>query len=221
MTDGDSPDEAIRLAKARWRMRLLAVRATLPAAEREAAAAALTAHVLAAAPLRGARVVAAFVPVGTEPGSAGQPVAAVPGSTAVPAAAAMPGSTALPDALRRQGLRVLLPVVLPDRLLDWAAYDGGLVPAGYGLLEPAGPRLGTSALTGVDAVLAPGLAVDRRGVRLGRGAGYYDRALAAVRCPVAVLLYDAELLAEDLPAQPHDRRVTAAVTPLLGWVNLR
>jgi 5-formyltetrahydrofolate cyclo-ligase len=72
----------------------------------------------------------------------------------------------------------------------------------------------------VDVVLAPGLAVDRRGVRLGRGAGYYDRALAAVRAPVAVLLYDAELVEEDLPAEPHDRPVTAVVTPLRGWVNL-
>ncbi len=77
------------------------------------------------------------------------------------------------------------------------------------------------ALAGVDAVLAPGLAVDRRGIRLGRGAGYYDRALAAVTgIPVAVLLHDGELVDDELPAEPHDRSVTAVVTPLLGWVDV-
>jgi 5-formyltetrahydrofolate cyclo-ligase len=198
VADHDGPDAPPGVIKARWRARLLAARAVLPAADRAAAGAALTAHLLAAPALRAARVVAAFVPVGSEPGGAG-----------------------LPDALRDRGLRVLLPVVLPDGWLDWAQYDGHLVPARYGLREPAGPRLGTRALAGVDAVLAPGLAVDRRGVRLGRGAGYYDRALAAACCPVAVLLYDTEVLAAPLPAEPHDRRVTAAVTPLLGWVDLR
>jgi 5-formyltetrahydrofolate cyclo-ligase len=197
VTDSDSPDDPVRLAKARWRDRLRSARAALPAAERAAAAAALTAGLLDAAPLRGVRRVAAYVPVGTEPGSG-----------------------ALLDALRDRGIVVLLPVTLADRVLDWAEYDGRLLPAGRRLREPAGPRLGTGALAGVDVVLAPGLAVDRRGVRLGRGAGYYDRALAAVHVPVAVLLYDAELLDEDLPAEPHDRPVTAAVTPLLGWVNV-
>jgi 5-formyltetrahydrofolate cyclo-ligase len=197
VTDGDSPDDPVRRAKAQWRQRLRAARSALPAAERAAAGAALTARLLDAAPLLGVRRVAAYVPVGTEP-----------------------GAVALLDALRDRGVEVLLPVALPDRSLDWAGYDGRLMPAGHGLREPAGPRLGPAALAGVDVVLAPGLAVDRRGFRLGRGAGYYDRALAAVRAPVAVLLYDPELVEEDLPAEPHDRPVTAAVTPLLGWVNL-
>src|SRR5262249_57127518 len=132
-----------------------------------------------------------------------------------------PGSLAGLDALGERGLVVLLPVALPDRVLDGAEYDGRLVPARHGLREPAGRRLGAGMLAGVDAVLAPGLAVDRRGTRLGRGAGYYDRALAGLRgVPVAVLLYDTELVEADLPVEPHDRPVTAAVTPLLGWVNL-
>jgi 5-formyltetrahydrofolate cyclo-ligase len=197
VTDSDSPHEVIRRAKARWRERLLAARAALPAAEREAAGAALVARLLAAAPLRDVRQVAAYVPVGTEP-----------------------GAVALLDALRDRDVRVLLPLALPDRSLDWAEYDGRLVPGRYGLREPAGPRLGPAALAGAEVVLVPGLAVDRHGIRLGRGAGYYDRALAAVRAPVAVLVYDTELVARDLPAEPHDRPVTAAVTPLRGWVDL-
>ena len=66
-------------------------------------------------------------------------------------------------------------------------------------------------------VLAPALAVDRAGNRLGRGGGSYDRALARVGplSPVIALLYDGELLAGE-PAQPHDTPVRAAVRPGAG-----
>jgi 5-formyltetrahydrofolate cyclo-ligase len=70
-------------------------------------------------------------------------------------------------------------------------------------------------------VVVPALAVGRDGTRLGRGGGYYDRALAHAR-PDAVLVavvFDEELL-EGVPAGPHDRRVTAVVTPTAGWWQL-
>ncbi|MGH3743069.1 MAG: 5-formyltetrahydrofolate cyclo-ligase, partial [Micromonosporaceae bacterium] len=53
--------------------------------------------------------------------------------------------------------------------------------------------------------------------RLGRGGGSYDRALArlAPGTPVIALLYDDELIRQ-LPTQPHDRRVTAVITPSAG-----
>jgi 5-formyltetrahydrofolate cyclo-ligase len=62
--------------------------------------------------------------------------------------------------------------------------------------------------------VVPALAVDRRGSRLGRGGGSYDRALARVPAgrPVLALLYDGEC-PEVVPTEPHDRRVTVAVTP--------
>lgn len=52
------------------------------------------------------------------------------------------------------------------------------------------------------------------GRRLGRGGGSYDRALARVPVGtfVCTLLYDGELL-DRVPAEPHDRTVTAVVTP--------
>ena len=91
-----------------------------------------------------------------------------------------PGTRPLLEALRARGVRVLLPVLLPDNDLDWGVYEGAeqLVRAGRGLLEPAGPRLGPEAVTEADAVLLPGLAVDGQGIRLGRGGGSYDRVLA-------------------------------------------
>ena len=91
-----------------------------------------------------------------------------------------PSTHELLDRLHAAGVRVLLPVLLPDNDLDWAAYEGAahLLPAARGLLEPDGPRLGPEAVTGADVVLLPGLAVDGRGLRLGRGGGSYDRVLA-------------------------------------------
>ncbi|MFI9049238.1 5-formyltetrahydrofolate cyclo-ligase [Streptomyces sp. NPDC053427] len=147
------------------------------------------------------------------------------GRAAAPAVAAYvsignePGTLPLLDRLRAAGVRVLLPVLLPDNDLDWAVYEGAerLVRAGWGLLEPAGERLGPEAVTEAGVVLLPGLAVDGRGLRLGRGGGSYDRVLerlerAGSTASLVVLLYDTEVL-EDVPAEAHDRPVHAAVTP--------
>ncbi len=100
----------------------------------------------------------------------------------------------------------LLPLVLPDGDLDWVRAGGG-------------PPLGRDALSGCDVVLVPALAVDRRGVRLGRGGGSYDRALPRARGLVVALLHDGELL-ETLPAEPHDVPVAAVGLPS-GVVALR
>ncbi|WP_354642004.1 5-formyltetrahydrofolate cyclo-ligase [Kitasatospora camelliae] len=180
--------------KAGLRSRLLTERRALAAGAREVAAAALALHALELAEPAG--VVAAYVSVGAEPGTG-----------------------PLLDALLDRGVRVLLPVLLPDNDLDWAEYTGAdqLEAAARGLREPTGPRLGPQAVTGVGLVLLPGLAVDRRGVRLGRGGGSYDRVLARLAAAraepfLATLLYDHELLGE-VPAEPHDLPVHAVVTP--------
>jgi 5-formyltetrahydrofolate cyclo-ligase len=127
-----------------------------------------------------------------------------------------PGTGPFIDAWFEAGRHCLLPVLLPDNDLDWAVYRGStsLVPARRGLLEPAGETLGVDAIARADVVITPALAVDRTGMRLGRGGGSYDRALARVPVgtPVITLLYDDELL-DAVPFEQHDRRVTAAVTP--------
>lgn len=163
-------------------------------------ATALSRQALALPELARARTVAAYVSVGSEP-----------------------GTLALLDALRARGVRVLLPALLPDNDLDWGAYTGesSLARVRHGgrmaLLEPAGARLGPGAVTEADVVLLPGLAVDARGMRLGRGGGSYDRVLARLhragaRPALVVLLYDAEVVVR-VPEEPHDRPVDAVVTP--------
>jgi len=148
-------------------------------------------------------VVAGYVPIGSEPGGPDLPRALV--------AAVGPGG------------RLLLPVLRPDLDLDWAEWAAGdpLTPAGRGLREPAGRRLGPAAVGAAGMVFVPAVAVDRRGRRLGRGGGSYDRALARVS-PAALtvaLLHDGELLAE-VPAEPHDRAVRAVIMPGTGVVWL-
>jgi len=187
------PEGGATGAKLALRDQLLTARRRRSLAEVAEAARAIAEHLLAAEEVRRAAVVACYASVGAEP-----------------------GTSLLLDRLRDDGKRVLLPVVLPDYDLDWAPYAGpaSLLPAGRGLLEPAGQRLGVDAVTTADVVLVPGLAVSPAGMRLGRGAGCYDRALA--RVPVGtftcVLLYEEETDVE-VPFEPHDRSVAAAVTP--------
>jgi 5-formyltetrahydrofolate cyclo-ligase len=190
------PAEPI-VAKAALRQRLLARRRARTAEERAAAAAAVADTLVHA--LAGVRTLAAFVPDPTEP-----------------------GYDRLPADLARLGARVLLPVIPPaGRELDWAVHGSRLVPGRFGLLEPLGARLGPAALAAADVVVVPALAVDRAGIRLGRGGGYYDTSLVHAR-PDAVLvalLFDGERV-DDLPAEVHDRPVTAVVTPSGGWEEL-
>jgi 5-formyltetrahydrofolate cyclo-ligase len=181
------------LAKLALRDQLLTTRGRRPLVEIGEDARRIADRVLALAEVRRASTVAAYVSMGTEP-----------------------GTSALLAGLQSAGKRVILPVLRPDNDLDWAVYEGpdALVPAARGLLEPGGELLGADAIATADVVLVPGLAVAPTGMRLGRGGGSYDRALGRVTVGTftCVLLYDDEVGVE-VPAEPHDRPVTAAVSP--------
>ena len=182
--------------KAALRSRLLAARAGLSAAQRTEAARAIRDALLDRPELQMAGTVAAYYSIGTEPDTRG-----------------------LVYALWKRGSYVLLPRLRPDGDLDWASYEGpdSLVPGPRGLLEPAEPPRGVDAVARADAVLVPALAVDRAGNRLGRGGGSYDRALARVGLlvPLIALVYDGEIV-DRVPAEPHDVKVRAAVSPAAG-----
>jgi 5-formyltetrahydrofolate cyclo-ligase len=175
--------------KAQQRRRALLARRQLSAAEREAADAALVEQAVLA--VTGRSRVAAYAPMPGEPG----------GASLLPALAAAVD-------------QLLLPVLLPDADLDWAAYTGEeqVSPAGFRI--PSGPRLGVDAIASAEIVLVPAVAVDPAGHRLGRGGGSYDRALARVSAgvPVLALLYPGELVGK-VVTQSHDRPVTGVLLP--------
>ena len=180
------------VAKLALRDQLLAARRHLPLAVIGERARLLAGHLLEAPEIRRAATVAAYVSVSSEPGTG-----------------------PLLEILREAGKRVILPVLQPDNDLDWAAYDGpaSLRSAGRGLLEPDGPLLGFDAVATADAVLVPGLAVGRDGMRLGRGGGSYDRVLGRIPVGtfVCVLLNSEEVL-DSVPREDHDRPVSAVAT---------
>ena len=186
--------------KAALRRRLLAARARLGPDQRAAAARALRDAVLELPQAQMAGTIAAYYSLASEPDTHG-----------------------LIYALWKRGSYVLLPLLRPDADLDWASYEGpdSLRPGPRGLAEPAEPSRGMDAVARADLVLVPALAVDRGGVRLGRGGGSYDRALARVGpgIPTIALLYDGELL-DKVPADDHDQRVRLVARPSAGITNL-
>lgn len=130
---------------------------------------------------------------------------------------AEPSTHGLILAMWKHGATVILPVQRPDGELDWAVYDGpdSLAPGPYGVMEPVDVRRGVDAIRTAALVLVPALAVDRvTGVRLGRGGGFYDRALTRVgpNVPTVALLHEGELM-EGVPAEPHDQHVRFAALP--------
>jgi 5-formyltetrahydrofolate cyclo-ligase len=171
------------------RMRLRAARAGRDSAALLAAGTALSRHGIRA--IGDARTVAVYASVRDEP-----------------------PTRLLLDKLQHRDVRLLLPRVTADTL-EWAPYESwtALMATERGLLEPTAPAERESLAEFADLVLAPALAVDRRGNRIGRGAGYYDRALAALeRRRIVAVVFDDEVL-DELPADLHDIPVSAALTP--------
>ncbi|MFC6154171.1 5-formyltetrahydrofolate cyclo-ligase [Nocardioides yefusunii] len=184
--------DAVAERKRDLRERLLTARRHTPQEVLDARAASLGAHVLAIPEVAFAGTVAAYVSMGTEP-----------------------PTDAVLAALHARGAHVLLPVLLGDNDLDWAPYEGpdSLRDAGRGLREPATTPLGVDAVASADVVLVPGLAVSADGVRMGRGGGSYDRALARVgENALRVLLLHPDEIDQDVPAAPHDQRVDVVVS---------
>jgi 5-formyltetrahydrofolate cyclo-ligase len=114
-----------------------------------------------------------------------------------------------------QNIRILLPISRDDGLLDWTVGDGLTEIEGlFGMPEPVGELLGPIAINDVDLILVPAAAVDRTGMRMGWGRGYFDRTLGSMeKCPpVYAVIFDRECV-DWLPSEIHDKRVDGVVTP--------
>lgn len=178
--------------KRQLRRTLFDARRAQPPARRAHENAALIDTVTAFLVDRDAQLVAAYMPVESEP-----------------------GGTDFVAQLRSRGYRVVVPISHEDRSMSWLEItDETEFAAGpFGISEPVGSPLPAEFLNDVDVVLAPALAADRRGYRLGKGGGYYDRALVALTTPtVAALVFSTELL-DEVPHEPHDTGVDFVVTP--------
>ena len=201
----EQPRPGAATDKSALRARVLGRRRAMAPEVRRVAGAAITRNLLILAENSTARTITSYVSFGSEP-----------------------PTLEANAALRDTGRRVLVPLVLDDLDLDWCVWEGAdaLAPGARGgrgvsgLRESTGPPLGPAAIATADLVLVPALAVGRDGTRVGRGGGSYDRALARVApgTDVVALVYDDELL-DTVPAEPHDRRVTAVLTPS-GLVDL-
>lgn len=89
-----------------------------------------------------------------------------------------------------------------------------LVRGRYGIPEPR-PELPAATAQELAQMLflVPAVGCDRRGIRLGRGGGFYDRLLAGSAGSVAVI-YSCQLVEQNLPAEEWDRPMDVVLTEL-------
>lgn len=124
--------------------------------------------------------------------------------------------------LRAAGARLALPVCAgPDLPLVFRAWDpdDALVPDALGVPSPPA----TAELLRPDLVIAPLVAFDRRGGRLGQGGGHYDRTLALLRASKPVFVLGLAYAGQELDAVPgeaHDQRLDAILTEN-GYIPVR
>jgi 5-formyltetrahydrofolate cyclo-ligase len=185
--------DAIADAKRALRAELRERRQMMSQAARDAAAEGIRAQLDALVDRFGARSISCFLSIPSEPATRDFVAGAV-----------------------ARGIRVLLPITRTDGLLDWivATPDGDITEGMFGLPEPVGEVLGPIAVNDVDLMVIPAAAVDRRGMRLGWGRGYFDKTIGSMeRCPpVYAVVFDSEVL-DEVPSDRHDQPVTGVVTP--------
>ena len=131
-----------------------------------------------------------------------------------------PGTLPTIEALASRGVRLLLPVLGEGLTRCWGEYTGmaDLVERAPGRPpEPSGETLPQEAIAEAEVIVAPAMAVDGTGTRLGQGGGWYDRVLKKARpdALVVAVAFPDEVILEGgtLPRASHDVRVHAVVTP--------
>jgi 5-formyltetrahydrofolate cyclo-ligase len=186
--------EGIGAAKKSVRRHVLALRDALSGDARERKSAQVTARLLELPAFAGAATVAAYSSFGTE-FDTGFFLAAV----------------------LARGKNLVLPRVARERkeLVFHFVTDPAqsLLPGKWGIREPDPAQCADAELDEIDFMLVPGVAFTRRGERLGYGGGFYDAAISATRTDVVkVAAAFAVQIVNELPLEPHDRRVDLVVT---------
>ncbi|EDM29069.1 hypothetical protein LNTAR_14672 [Lentisphaera araneosa HTCC2155] len=109
--------------------------------------------------------------------------------------------------------QILLPRFSPEsKLYDFSLWSGELNELQKGPYDILEPKL-CRELPAIDFCFIPALAFDRRGNRLGRGGGFYDRLLAKYSIGVKVgVCYDFQLIGE-VPKEDHDFTMDFILSP--------
>ncbi len=126
----------------------------------------------------------------------------------VPEAMAAGKQVALPRYVRQTGSYIAC------EIRDLAA---DVVVGQFGIREPT-EGCAIVPLLRLDFILVPGVAFDLHGRRLGRGKGFYDQILAAVRGRTCGVGFDEQLVRE-VPVEPHDIYLNCILTPT-RWIAL-
>ncbi|MBI2998654.1 MAG: 5-formyltetrahydrofolate cyclo-ligase [Deltaproteobacteria bacterium] len=119
------------------------------------------------------------------------------------------------DHALRVGKKLFYPKLGDQKHLHWVHVSSAeeLRPGGCGILEPMGDRILTREDQQRSVVFVPGLAFDFQGNRLGRGWGWYDRALSLLEqgASFVALAYEFQMV-EKLPAEAWDRKMHHIIT---------
>ncbi len=113
------------------------------------------------------------------------------------------------------GKKIYIPRVEPasHRLAVYRirGLKSGVRRGAYGILEPSGKSMPVD-LSRLDLLIVPGLGFDRKGRRLGRGKGYFDRFLKKVPKTVKIGLAFREQILPRIPAEAHDVTMDRVIT---------
>ncbi|GGG78667.1 5-formyltetrahydrofolate cyclo-ligase [Corynebacterium pelargi] len=192
------PESAnVATQKSEQRRHFSSARQAMTEQQRESANAAILAHLDHLLRSTQAQRVAAYVPDAVEPG----------GKDLVPF-------------LASRCQQLWLPCCLPKGVLQWGQYQGDstLLPGRYNIPEPPQPHHSSAILEDLDLIIVPALAASAQGIRLGKGASFYDRALTGITTASALLLFGHEYPV-DIATEAHDAGCDWTITPDKLWPN--
>ncbi len=184
----------MELTKRDMRLKAAALRDAMPPAERKTKSAEIEERLFGYAPFVAARTVMFYVSFRSE----------VETEKMIRRSLAEGKRVAVPSVNAKE--RLLIPSEVKD-------CDAELCVGAYGILEPRPEFLRPVPLEEIDFVVAPGLAFDRRGNRIGYGAGFYDRFIATLRsgAHVAALAFSCQVF-DEIPHSPNDKKINAIIT---------
>ncbi len=109
--------------------------------------------------------------------------------------------------------KVLLPVVVGNNLIlrSFDGKDKMVAEPVFGIFEPVGDEF--KAYNKIDFVIVPGMAFDKKGNRMGRGKGFYDKFLTQIPNATKIGVCFSHQIVDDVPSEPHDVKLDGVCSP--------